>query len=181
MPTREDLDRARVVAVTGDPPMIVAVGANQIGEHLGVTSVGLRASNIVTVAVTRDRERVDRVHLIAGRDQRLDPQAAIGLDADHHLSGFISVIGDELMERANPRKSLRQSSSRELLAALVHQMNVVMIFCPVVTDEQHPGRLPSPWWFASRRATSGDLMDQCSEHDTPSALTQPSPTSRDTI
>ena len=63
-------------------------------EHLGVTSVGLRASDVVWVAITGDRERVDRIHLIAGRDQRLYPQATIGLDSDHHLCGVVSVIGD---------------------------------------------------------------------------------------
>jgi len=61
----------------------------------------------VAVAITRDRERIDRVHLIAASDQRLHPEAAIGLDPDDHLVRFFRVISDELMERANPRESLR--------------------------------------------------------------------------
>ena len=102
MATGEDLDRARVVAVTGDRAVVVTIGADQIGEHLGVARVGLRSRDVVAVAITRDRERVDRVQLIARRDQRLHPQTAIGLDPDHHLVRIVSVIGDELMEPRIP-------------------------------------------------------------------------------
>ena len=73
MTAGEDLDRARVVAVPGDRPMVVAVGADQIRQHLGVTGVGLRSRDVMTIAIARNRERVDRVQLIARRDQRLHP------------------------------------------------------------------------------------------------------------
>jgi hypothetical protein len=170
MPTGQDLDRARISAVSGDRSVVVTVGADQIGKDLRVTGVGLRPRDVVPVAITRDRERVDRIELIARGDQRLHPQAAIGLDPDHDLMRSLSMSGDDLMERADPRQSLRQPPTRQRLASFVHQMHIVMIFCPVVPDEQHRVVSPSRVSVASRRATSGDLMNQCSRHDTPSAL-----------
>jgi hypothetical protein len=62
------------------------------------------------------------------------------------------VIGEELMKRTDPGKPFRDSSSREQLSGLVHQMNVVMILCPIVSDEQHRHRLPS--WIGPRAKDS---------------------------
>jgi hypothetical protein len=69
----EDLDRLHIRTVAGDRPVVVPVGAHQVREQLGVTGVGLRTGDVVAVAVARDRERVDRVDLIAGGGQRLHP------------------------------------------------------------------------------------------------------------
>src|SRR6185437_14987824 len=81
--------------------------------------------------------------LIARRDQRMHPQSAIGLNPDNDLVRLVSMTSDEIVEHTNPRESLRQSLSRNPRSGLVHQMNVVMIFCPVVADEQHRcGPLP---------------------------------------
>jgi len=44
----------------------------QIGEQFGVPGIGLRPGDVVA----GNRERVDREHLIAGRGERFDPQAA---------------------------------------------------------------------------------------------------------
>jgi len=107
MPSGEVLDRVRVSAVTRDRPVIMTIGTHKIGENFGVARVGLRSRNVVAVAITRRGERVDRVRLIAGRDQRLYPQTAIGLDPNDDRVRIVRVIGDELMERADPRQSLR--------------------------------------------------------------------------
>jgi hypothetical protein len=75
------------------------------------------------------------------------------------------MVGDELGQRADPRESLRQSPSCNLRTRLVHQMNVVTIFCPVVADEQHRGRpllsvvglrAPEPRAAARRSSASGN-------------------------
>ena len=41
----------------------------------------------MAIAVAAGRQRVDGVDPVAGPDQRVDEQAAIDLDADHHLAG----------------------------------------------------------------------------------------------
>ena len=45
------------------------------------------------------------------------------------------MVGDELVERADPVQALRETTARQLLAVLVHQMDVVMILRPIVTHE----------------------------------------------
>ncbi len=106
MPASEDLDRVRVGAVTRDRAVVVTIGADQIGKDLRIARVGLRSGNVVPVAIPGGRERVDRVQLIASRDQRLHPQAAIRLDPDHDLSRIFCVLCDELMESADARQTL---------------------------------------------------------------------------
>jgi hypothetical protein len=73
MTTSEDLDRSRVVAVTRDRSMVMPIGAGQIREHLGVTSVGLRSRDVVPISTTSDGEWVDRIELISRGDLRLHP------------------------------------------------------------------------------------------------------------
>ena len=94
----EHLDRLGLGAVAGDRAVVVPVGADQIGQQLGIAGIGFGARDVVAVAVAGHRQRVDRIHLIAGRAQRRHPQAAIGFDADHHLIGFLGVGGDQLVQ-----------------------------------------------------------------------------------
>jgi hypothetical protein len=102
----EDFDRFGVGAVAGDGAVVVLVGAYQICQQLGVAGIGFGARNMVAVAVVGHRHRVDAIHLIAGRTQRTHPQAAVGFDADHHLFWFLSVLGDQLVQRADAGQSL---------------------------------------------------------------------------
>jgi hypothetical protein len=45
---------------------------------------------------------------------------------------------DELMQPGDPGNPLRQPRPRQPMASLVLHLHVVMIFSPVVADEQHP-------------------------------------------
>ena len=172
MAAGEHLDRLGVGAVTGDRAMVVPVGADQIGEHLGVTGVGLRARDVVAVPIAGHRQRVDRVHLIAGRDQRRAPTGPGRSRSRRPPRRVIGVAGDELVEPADPVQALRESPSWPA----VHR--------PRSSDGRRDGPQPShrPRRSSSscllarsvavraRRTPGGDLMDQCSRHDTPSAL-----------
>jgi hypothetical protein len=55
------------------------IGADQVSQHPGITTVGLGASLAMTVTVAVNRSRVDRIHLVAGRHQPTDQQATVGL------------------------------------------------------------------------------------------------------
>ena len=91
-------------------------------------------------AVAGRLEPVDRVDEVAGAEQGLDPRAAVGLDPDHHpirLAILGEVIGHHCVQRGAPSHTLGQPASRETVTVVVDDLNVVMIFSPVVTDEQH--------------------------------------------
>jgi hypothetical protein len=47
------------------------------------------------------------------------------------------MLGDQLVQPGDPGQSLGQPPSRQPAAGVVHQIHVVMVFCPVVSDEQH--------------------------------------------
>jgi hypothetical protein len=80
----------------------------------------------VPLAVPRDRQGIDREHLIAGGQQRLYPRAAVGLDPDDNLRRVVELaviltdmLPDQLVQQrdpgmpsgSRPRTSLRPVSS----------------------------------------------------------------------
>ncbi len=73
-------------AVARDRPVVVAVGADEVGEHARIAPIRLPAADLVTFAVERRHPRVDRVDPVARADERCDPRAAVGLDANHDLA-----------------------------------------------------------------------------------------------
>jgi hypothetical protein len=84
-------------------------------------------------------QRVHREHQVAGRGQRRDPRAAVGLDPYHHLGGFLVLAeetSDQPVQLGHPGRSLGQPPSRQHLPGLVHHLDVVMVLSPVVTHEQ---------------------------------------------
>ncbi|GFG83055.1 hypothetical protein MPRG_63310 (plasmid) [Mycobacterium paragordonae] len=82
------------------------VGAHQIGQKLGVPCIGLGPRYAVALAVAGGRQRIDRIHLIPSRNERLDPQATVGFNPDHDLVWFFDVPSKELMELADAGKPL---------------------------------------------------------------------------
>ena len=102
----ENFDRFRIGAVAGDRAVVVPVGAYQIGQQLGIGGIGFGARDVVTVAVVGHRQRVDRIHLIAGGGQRPHPQPAVGFDADHRLFRYLGVGRDQLVQPADTGQSL---------------------------------------------------------------------------
>jgi hypothetical protein len=78
----DDLDAFHLRAVPGDQAVVVRVGADQVGQHLGDGGIGLGAADMVPVPVPRGGLGVDRVDLVPSRYQGVDPQARVGLDPD---------------------------------------------------------------------------------------------------
>jgi hypothetical protein len=138
----EGFDRVGQLGISGDRPVMLPVGAHQIRQHLGVAGVAFRTRGDMPFAVTRRRQRVDREHPIAGRQQGLHPRAAVGLNADHHGLRLVvaEVIGDQRMQRGHPRDAFRQTLTGQPAPLGILQLDVVMGFGPVITDEQHRDR-----------------------------------------
>ena len=90
----QDLHRAGLLAVPGDCAQLVAMGADQVGQDVSVTGIALGSRDVLALAGTSGLQRVDRVHLVPGGDQRGDPRAPVGLDADLHPGG-VAVFGQE--------------------------------------------------------------------------------------
>jgi hypothetical protein len=94
----EHLQRLGELAVAGQRPVVLAVSADQFGQHLGVAWIRLGVRHGVSVAVAAHRERVQGIHLVPGRHQALEEQAAVGLDPDHHRRGVRGVLANEFVD-----------------------------------------------------------------------------------
>jgi hypothetical protein len=106
--------------------VVLPIGADQIGQHLRIPEVALGPGGGVPLGVPRDRQGIDREHLIAGCQQRLDPRAAVGLDPDHNLRRVVElaviltdVLPDQLVQQRDPDDALGQSAANEPAAGLV--------------------------------------------------------------
>jgi len=135
------------------------------------------------VAVPGRLQRVDPEHHIPGRDQRLHPQAPVGLDPDPHLlslslSVVAELLADHRVQPGHPRRALRQPGPGQHPPRLIHQLDVVMILSPVISCEKQrvsrPGQQPAS---AARGRTISDLINECSRraggHDIPAAIYSP--------
>jgi hypothetical protein len=137
---------------------------------------------MVAVAVAGGRHRIDGIHLVTGRDERLDPQTTVGFDPDYDLVGLFSVPGQELMKLGDTGKSLRQSTQGQPDPELIHQVDVVMILRPIVADEYHEA---PPRWSSNmvepkgaRRQANGSVLSGTTPHQ---CYRRPSPTGRGVI
>lgn len=86
--------------------------ADQVGQDFGVPGIGLGARDGVAVAVAAGGQRVDRIYLIAGRDQRAHEQAAVGLGPDHDLGRVGDQAGQQLMQDGQPGQPLSHPRRR---------------------------------------------------------------------
>jgi hypothetical protein len=83
---------------------------------------------------------IQPVHLIAGRDQRLHPQAPVTLDRDLHLTRITvlpQVPGDQLMQGGDPRRALRQPPGSRLPPSLVLDLHIMVVLGAVIPGKQH--------------------------------------------
>jgi hypothetical protein len=68
----------------------------------------------VALSIAGHLQRVDRIHLVAGRGQRLHPRAPVGLDADHDLRRLVvlaQMLTEHRVQPGDPGDPLRQLRS----------------------------------------------------------------------
>jgi hypothetical protein len=151
----EHLDRLGLLAVAGDRPQLVPVGARHVGQDVRVAGVALATRDVIALAEARRLQRVDRVDFVAGRDQRLHPRATVGLDAYHHVGlvdALAEMLADHRVQAGHACHALGKLGPGQHPAGLVLQLDVVVLLRPVVPDEQQPNSNP----FHSRQCGSGE-------------------------
>jgi hypothetical protein len=164
----EDLDPIDQRGITGDRPMVVPVGAHEISEHLCIAGIGLRTGDGVAISIAGRRHRIDREDRVARSDQCRHKEAAIDLDPDDDLLIVVCVRADEFVQLANAGDAVRHSAFAEHRSVEIHHANIVMDLCPVHTNEDHQVLLLD--YPTEPEEKRGDLMNQCSRHDTPTAV-----------
>jgi hypothetical protein len=169
----DQLDRLGPTRVAGQPTVVRPVQPDDLGQQMRVSRIGLRPGRGVPLPVAGHLHRVDRVHLIPGRDQRGDPRAVIGLDPDLHQRLGLSrlqigpllghVVSDQRVQSGDSFDAFGQPPTRQQPALVVDQLDIVMVLGPVISHEQHPVSFPpcrcEP---SSAEETPGDLMVKCS-------------------
>ena len=126
--------------------MVRTVEPDDLSQHVRVARIRLRTRRAVPVAVARGLDRVDRPHLVAGRQQRLHPRPPVGLDPDQHLIRLVVVaemITDQAVQVGDPGHPFGESAAGKHLPVPVLQLDVVMGLSPVIPKEQHPPSPPS--------------------------------------
>ena len=83
------------LAVASQGPVLVTVGADQVGQHLGVAAVGLGTGDGVPFPIASSHQGIDGVDGVAAGDQGVDQQAMVGLDCHHHLAECSSASGSD--------------------------------------------------------------------------------------
>jgi len=142
----------------------------------------------VPLPVAGHLQRVDREHLVAGGDQRGHPPAPIGLDPDHHLLGCC-VLGqepaDQTVQLGDPSDPLRQPSLAQPPPGLVLDFDIVMIFGPVVPDQQQRSSSVTSTSSSQPRERhqrpNGQVLTHEQRHVIPSAVNAPDQPGRGTI
>jgi hypothetical protein len=129
--------------VAGDLAVVVPVGADQVGQHLGIGAVGLGPRDPVAAAVAAHHLRVDPVDLVAGGQQRPHQQPPVGLDADHHLPRLLGMGGDQAVQFAYAGQPVGNPPGRQHTAVLVQQARVMAVLAPVDSQEPHGALLCS--------------------------------------
>jgi hypothetical protein len=117
----------------------VAVGTDHIGQHLGVPSVRLGPRTAMAAAVAAHHLRVNRIDLIAGRQQHPNQQAPVGLNPDDDLGWILGMSSHQGMQRPDSGEAIGDTPGCKHIAVLVEQAQVMVALALVDPEEQHPG------------------------------------------
>lgn len=106
---------------------------------MGIGGVALGTRNTAAFPKTRCLQRIHREHCVPCGYQRRHPRATVGLDSDRHL-GLVDIVAelfaDHRVQTRDPDYSFRESRLAQPPFGRVHQLDIVMLFRPVISDEQ---------------------------------------------
>jgi hypothetical protein len=166
------LDGLGLRGVAGQGAVVRPVQPHDLSQQMSVTSIGLRPGRGVPFPVAGYRHGVNREHLIPSGHQCGHPRPPVGLDADldpvrsltRRQAGPLlrQVGGYQGMQLRHPRQPLRQPLARQPPPGIVHDLNVVVIFGPVVPDKQHHASWLVNGIDSRAEEIPSDLMVKCS-------------------
>jgi hypothetical protein len=147
----QELHGVGQLTVPGDLAVMIPVQADDLREHMRITSIGLRTRGGVPLPVPRRRERIDREHLVPGGPQRRHPRTAVSLDPDDHPRRYFpgrqlrpargSMLGDERVQPGDALQPFRQPGPCQPPPVLVLELHIMVVLSPVISDKQHPQQL----------------------------------------
>jgi hypothetical protein len=97
----------------------------------------------MAVPVAGRSQRVDRIHLITGRQQRRHHQAPVHLNPHGDHFPVPGVPGDQRVQLTDARHAVADPALFQHLAVFGHHAHVMMGFRPVDPGEDHPHLLMS--------------------------------------
>jgi len=142
MRPRHYLDALGERGVPGDRAQLMGIGAHHIRQHMRIPGIAFRPRSGQPLAIAGHLYRIDREHPIPRSDQRRHPQPPIGFDPDQHLPspGLIIRVGelaDQGMQPGQPVDAFREPGPAQPGTGPVLHLHIMMIFSPIVPDEQH--------------------------------------------
>lgn len=132
----QDSDGLDEFAVGGQWPVGGHVGAKDVGQDAGISSVRLGSGAAAAVAVACGGQRVDRIHLPPGGLQTGHQQAARSLDSyGYRLVGAVAVADQQFQQGVEAGAVIADPQLGQLGAVLLHQRDVVVVLGPVDAAE----------------------------------------------
>ncbi len=124
------------------PSETVSIGAQHVGEDVGIARVALAASGPVARSARLQRVRVDRHDGVSGIDERIHHEATGTLDGDGELSGRRNP-GEPAKEPTQPLCSVLHIELRDDGALLVDDAGGMLSTTPVESSEILHGQPPA--------------------------------------
>jgi hypothetical protein len=145
-------DRLGELAVGGQRPVRVHVGAQHVAQDERVASVGFAPGDRVPVPVAGHRHRVDGIDLAAGGAQARGQQAARRLDRHRDgVFGAVAVFGEQFQQPGQAGRVVADPQPGQQPAVPVHEGDVVVVFRPVDSAEYVQLTPPSHVQFCRSR------------------------------
>jgi len=139
----QHLQRGGLLRVARHRPVVVPIGSHQVREHLGVARIRFGSRGHVAFAVATGCQRVDRIDLVAGGQQRSHQQPPVGLDPNDDLVGLRRVLGQQRVKLTHALEAFRNPSLGQDRAYLVQHADVVVRLRPINADEDFQPAPPS--------------------------------------
>jgi hypothetical protein len=115
--------------------VVITVQPDDLSQNVRIPAIGFSPRCAMTLSISSDLHRVDRIHLIPGGSQSRHPRSPIGFDTDHHIGGLgilIKMISDHRMQFRDTRDTLRKPPANQATARLVHHLHIVVILSPII-------------------------------------------------
>ena len=123
------LDRACQLGVGRQRPVDVPVGAQNIGQHHRIATIGLAASLPVTLTVPSCGTWINRKQREPSRSQRSHEQSLVGLDRDLDRDRLtIAVLGQQLQQLTKPCRVIADTGPGDDPALVIDDGHVMLSF-----------------------------------------------------